>query len=116
MNQLQGLPITIKQQSVVDVNHFTYQGSNISKDGDSEFYVCSRIGKATSVFQRRCKVWTFTTINTPLKLSLHMSIVVPMAIYANETWKKTVNVAKKLDIFHQQCLHKIISIERPHHH
>ena len=45
-----------------------------------------------------------------MKLCLHMIIMVPTAIYASETWKRTVNTAKRLDVFHQQYHHKIMGI------
>ena len=41
INQHQGVPITIGQQSVINVNHFIYLGNDLSKDGDAEFDACS---------------------------------------------------------------------------
>ncbi len=50
------------------------------------------------------------SINTSLKICLYMSIVLPMAICACETWKNTVRIGHKLDVFHQRCLRCILRV------
>ena len=44
------------------------------------------------------------------KLSLYNSLVIPVAIYANETWKSNNNLAHKLDVFHHRCLRELLKI------
>ena len=45
-----------------------------------------------------------------IKLQLYNTIVVPEALYASETWKSTASISKKLDVFHQRCLQKILKM------
>ncbi len=104
------MPITIGNQPLTDIDRFTYFGSVIAQDGDAEPDVTQRIGKAANVFQRMRNIWKSPSINTSLKIRLYMSIVLPMAIYASETWKNTVRIGHKLDVFHQQCLRYILHV------
>ena len=69
--------------------NFQYLESYISKEGDAEVDVRARIGKAASVFQRLRPIWKSGAINRNLKLRLYSSIVLPTAIYARDTWKRT---------------------------
>ena len=70
----------------------------------------NRIGKATSVFRRMNNIWSNSSIDLKIKLLLYNSIVLPTVLYASETWKSTVSASKKLDIFHQRYLRKILKI------
>ena len=45
-----------------------------------------------------------------IKLQLYTTIILPTALYASETWRSTAAVSKKLDVFHQRCLQKILKI------
>ncbi len=85
-------------------------GSVIPQDGDAEPDVTQRIGKAANVFQRMRNIWMSPSITTSLKICLYVSIVLPMAIYACETWKNTVHIGHKLDVFHQWCLRCILRV------
>ena len=86
--------LTVGQTPIEDVNHFTYLGSVISCDGDSEQDVKCRIGKAAAVFQRMQKIWTTPTIPIKTKIQLYQAVVLPTIIYASETWKNTKRIAK----------------------
>ena len=103
--------ILIMKQNLDYVDKFAYLGSYMSSNGDSEPDVRARIGKAASIFQRlRPIIWSSTTINLNVKLRLYAAIVIPTAMYACETWKRTVMVAHRLDVFHRRCLRAILTI------
>ncbi|KAK1786551.1 hypothetical protein P4O66_002994 [Electrophorus voltai] len=110
-NRQTKVQITIGQQTVEDIDEFTYLGSIVSNnDGGSEADDRCRIGKAAGVFQRLRCIWSSTTINTGIKMRLYSTIVIPTAIYASETWRNTKRIALKLNIFHQRCLRRILGI------
>jgi len=44
------------------------------------------------------------------KIWLYNVIVLSVATYARDTWKMTVNIAQELNVFHQQCLRKLLHI------
>ena len=78
--------------------------------GHLEPDVRARIGKAASIFQRLRPILSSTNINLNVKLRLYTAIVIPTAIYACETWKRTVMIAHRLDVFHRRCLRSILGI------
>ena len=61
-------------------------------------------------FRKLQKIWSLTYISIKIKLQLYTTIVLPTALYASETWKSTAAISKKLDVFHQRCLRKILKI------
>src|SRR5690242_19641255 len=87
-----------------------YLGSIMSIDGGTEADVNCRIGKAAAAFQQMRSVWSTSTIDTATKIRLFNAIIVPTAIYASETWKFTAKVAKKINVFQQRCLRKILRV------
>ncbi|EYC16760.1 hypothetical protein Y032_0032g2479 [Ancylostoma ceylanicum] len=50
------------------------------------------------------------TISNTIKLRVYLSIVVPTAIYASETWKMSASVIKKINGFHLGYLRRIMKI------
>ena len=103
-------PITINGRNIEEVTEFTYLGSTISATGDSTRDTMCRIGKALAVFQRLRPIWDSASLSLPTKLRIFSAIVIPTALYASETWKKTVAVCQRLDAFHQRCLRRILKI------
>ncbi|KAK1805428.1 hypothetical protein P4O66_019744 [Electrophorus voltai] len=111
VNRQTKVQITIGQQTVEDIDEFTYLSSIVSNnDSGSEADVRCRFGKAAGVSQRLRRIWSSTTINTGIKMRLYSTIVIPTAIYASETWRNTKRIAQKLNVFHQRCLRRILGI------
>ncbi|CAJ1049985.1 unnamed protein product%2C partial [Xyrichtys novacula] len=103
-------PLTIGGQDIEHVKNFTYLRNNISNTGDVEEDVQTRTGKAAGVFQRLWNIWSSKSITTATKLRLYVSVVIPTATYACETWMKTASITNKLDVFHRLCLRSILKI------
>ena len=103
-------PVVINQRHIEYVDSFQYLGSYTSRDGDVEMETRTRIGKAASVFQKMSPVWKSGTISRDIKLRLYSSIVIPTAIYACETWKRTKKISQRLNVFHRRCLRTILGI------
>ena len=55
-------------------------------------------------------IWSSTTINLNVKLRMYTASVIPMAMYACETWKRTAMVAHRLDVFRRRCLRAILGM------
>ena len=70
----------------------------------------TRIGKASSVFQRLHPIWKCGKIIKEIKLRLYSSIVVPTATSACETWKTTATATKMINVFRRRCLKRILRI------
>ena len=97
-------------QQEAEVENFTYLGSSISNKGATERDVSCQLGKAASVFQRLSSIWISNHISMKSKLSLYNCLVIPVAIYASETWKSNNNLVHKLDVLHHRCLWKLLKI------
>lgn len=104
------MPITTGNQPLTYIDQFTYLGSVIAQDDNTESDVNQRIGKAANVFQRMRYIWISPRISTLHKIHLYMSTVLPKAIYAGKTWKNRVHIVHKLDAFQQRCLRCILRV------
>ncbi|CAJ1059374.1 uncharacterized protein LOC106869459 [Xyrichtys novacula] len=70
----------------------------------------TRTGKAAGVFQRLLNIWLLKSITTATKLRLYMSVDIPTATYACETWTKTGSITNKFDVLHRRGLRSILKI------
>ena len=103
-------PVRIEEMDVENVNSFVYLGSEIADNGEADVDVQSRLNKARGVFNRLTPIWRVNTIREEIKLRLYSSIVIPTAIYGCDTWRRTVKIEKKLNVFHRKCLRRILRI------
>ena len=89
--------LTAGQQTIENVDHFTYLGSVITDNfllkqmmmmmnGDAEAGANCRIG----VFQSMRSIWTSSVINIKTNIWLYNVVVLSVVTYACETWKYTV--------------------------
>jgi len=102
--------LSIQNHQIEDVDEFTYLGSVITTGGGADQDIKQRLGKAMGVFRKLQRIWSMTSISRRIKLQLYNTIVLPTALYASETWKSTAAISKKLDVFHQKCLRRILKI------
>ena len=107
--------VTVEGTDVVYVQELMYLGSKIVASGESDADVQARIYKAASLFNRLGSIWNSSTIRKETKIKLYSAIVVPTALYACETWRKTIWNENKVNIFHRKCLRKILKISYRDH-
>jgi len=65
-------PMILDNQNIENVHKFQYLGSYMAEDGDVEVDFRTRIGKASSVFQRLEPIWKCKAINKEIKLRLRL--------------------------------------------
>ena len=107
--------ITLNGAPLEEVNDFSYLGSIQSNIGDREKDIKCRIGKGCSVFRRLNVIWYSKSISLQVKLRFYKSIVLSTVLYACETWKSTTATIRLLDVFHMNCLRKILNLSRKDH-
>ena len=106
-----GMGELILEEKVIEfVNEFTYLGSILASTGKVDEDIRCRIGKAIGVFRKMNDIWTSKKITLRIKLQLFNAIIVPMMLYGSETWKESKGNLKKVDVFQQRCLRKILGI------
>jgi hypothetical protein len=93
------------------VNRFTYLGSTLSQNATIDDEVYTRISKASSTFGRLyANVWHRKGISLQTKLKVYRAVVLPVLLYAGETWTVYRRHVRKLNHFHTTCLRKVMNI------
>ena len=89
--------IVIHGELLENVNNFIYLGSSVP---DTTKDIERRIALALTAFGRlRKSIWSNRDILLKLKLRLYRALILPIAIYASETWAVTDSDEKKLLVF-----------------
>ena len=103
--------VTANGQRMNVVNRFTYLGSTLSQNViDDE--VNTRIAKTSAAFGRlHTKVWNRRGISLQTKLKVYRATVLPMLLYACETWTVYQRDTRKLNHFHTTSLRRLLNIK-----
>ncbi|VDO88318.1 unnamed protein product [Schistosoma margrebowiei] len=106
-------PITLDGRTLLNVESFTYLGSIIDEQGDSDADVKARIGKARAAFLRLKNIWNSKQLSTNIKVRIFNTNVKAVLLYGAETWRTTTTTIKKVQVFINICLRKILNIHWP---
>ena len=87
-----------------------YLGSQLSSLDGSRSEQHRRIGIAASTIRRLSRVWRQSHLSLATRLRLYMSLVVPVLLYASETWTITKHDLARLQAFHMGCQRRILGI------
>ena len=100
-------PPEVDDEEVEAVDKFNYLGSLQSSSGTSEEEIIRRIGIASRALGDLDCVWRDRTITRTTKMRLYNSLVLPILLYASETWTLTKEQSRKLDAFDTKSLRRI---------
>ncbi|VDO87146.1 unnamed protein product [Schistosoma margrebowiei] len=103
-------PITLDGETLEDVESFTYLGSIIDEQGGSDADVKARIGKARAAFLQLKNIWNSKQLSTNTKVRIFNTNVKTVLLYGPETWRTTTTTIKKVKVFINGCLRKILNI------
>ena len=103
--------IQLDGKTVEEVDHFTYLGGCVERDGDIKREVSIRIAKAAAAFKSLNNVWSSKIVSLKTKLRLFNSNVLSVLTYAAESWKSSKATDRRIDSFENKCLRKIMSIK-----
>ncbi|VDO43637.1 unnamed protein product [Schistosoma margrebowiei] len=106
-------PITLDGETLENVESFTYLGSIIDEQGGSDADVKARIGKARTAFLQLKNIWNSKQLSTNIKVRIFNTNVKAVLLYGAETWRTTTTTIKKVQVFINSCLRKILSIHWP---
>ena len=97
--------IQINSENVKKVEEFTFLGSVVPGTSSD---INRRIGLASSAFGRlKDKIWSNKKILLSLKMRLYYALIVPIAIYACDTWTLRADDIRKLNSFETRCLQSL---------
>ncbi|VDP46899.1 unnamed protein product [Schistosoma margrebowiei] len=106
-------PITLDGETLEDVESFTYLGSIIDEQGGSDADVKARIGKARVTFLQLKNIWNSKQLSSNIKVRIFSTNVKAVLLYGAETWRTTTTTIKKVQVFINSCLRKILNIHWP---
>jgi len=108
-----GDSITINDQPLQDVDEFIYLGSKVTTDGDCAREINTRISKANQAFAMLKPIWRTTSLSMHTKLRIFKSNVLSVLLYGSECWKTTATIERKLEVFQNKCLLRIMKVFWP---
>ena len=104
--------ISVNGQKLSNVNRFTYLGSTLSQEVHIDDEINTRIARASSSFGRlQTTVWNRRGIKPLTKIKVYTAAILPILLYACETWTVYSRHEKRLNHFHMTCLRKILKIK-----
>jgi len=92
------------------MENFTYLGSQLSSVDGSRTEQRLRMEIAASTMQHMSLVWSLSYLTLTTRLHLYMSLVVPVLLYASETWTITGSDFARLHAFHMRCQCRIFGV------
>jgi hypothetical protein len=104
--------ITIENEKIEDTENFCYLGSIIDKRGCKED-IQQRIGKAQNAYNSFRKIWQSSEITIHTKIRIFNRSVKSILLYGSESWGMTSLDVKKIQIFINKCLRRILGIYWP---
>ncbi|VDP47812.1 unnamed protein product [Schistosoma curassoni] len=105
--------VTLDGEPPEDVESFTYLGNIVDYQGGSDADVKGRISKARAAFLHLKNIWNSTQLSTNIKVRIFNTNIRTVLLYGAETWRTTTTVIKKIQVFINSCLRKILSIYWP---
>ena len=83
----------------------------MSESRGTEEDVASRIKKTKGVFVQLYPVWRNLNLSKEVKLRIFNTNVKSVLLYACEAWKTTNQITRRLQIFVNKCLRRIMNIK-----
>ena len=105
--------IKVKGQKLGSVTSVKYLGAVVSDDG-SKPEVLSRIAQATAALTKLNPIWR-DNISLGSKVKLMRSLVIPVFLYACESWASTAELEKRTQAFEMICYHRLFNISYKDH-
>ena len=103
--------IVVNGEKLTVEEKFIYLDSTLSHFVSIDKEVFYRIARASSAFGTlRKKVWKRKEISLLTKLKVYIAIILPILLYACETWTVYSHHARQLNSFHRRCLRKLLRI------
>ncbi|GFS00104.1 LOW QUALITY PROTEIN: hypothetical protein ElyMa_004545500 [Elysia marginata] len=106
--------ITMDDESLELVHKFKYLGATLHENGSSTVEVRTRIALATAAFAKLEKIWK-SSISFKAKHKLFRSLVSSILTYGCETWTLMADTERRIQVFENKCLRKLLRISYKDH-
>ena len=98
---------------LTEVTDFTYLAAKVTKDGNTEAEIKTRINKAKGAFAAMKNTWKTKKISKTTNIRIFKSNVLSALLYAAECWKVTQRISHMLEVFQNKSLGRIMHIFWP---
>ncbi|VDP37167.1 unnamed protein product [Schistosoma mattheei] len=105
--------ITLDGETLEDVKSLTYPDSIIDEQGGSHADVKSRIGKVRAAFLQLKNIWNSKQLSTNIKVRIFNTNIKKVLQYEAEIWRTSTTIIKKVQVFINGCLRKILNVRWP---
>lgn len=102
--------VVVSGEEVESVTKFVYLGSLISSDNNCSDDIKRRLALGSASFKRLLPLFKNKHLSMQLKLRLFDSLIIPVAMYACETWTLKVEDERRISVFETKCLRRIAGI------
>jgi len=102
--------LAVEGQSVEGVEKFIYLGSSLNSADGSRSEQLRRIGIASGIMNSLERIWSQPHLSLHTKLRMYMSLVLPVLLYASETWTVNKSDLGHLQAFHMRCQRRILGV------
>ncbi|VDP55485.1 unnamed protein product [Schistosoma margrebowiei] len=106
-------PITLDDETLEDVESFTYLGSIIDEQGGSDVDVKATIDKSRKAFLQLKNIWNSKQCSTNIEVTTFNTNVKAVLLYGAETSRTTKTIIKHVQVFINNCLRTILNIYWP---
>ena len=101
---------TVNGLALENVEKFIYLRATVCKQGGGEEDIKARLGKARGAFVKLNREWNSSNVSRKTKIGLYKTLGKPVLMYGCETWNMNEGVAKKISVFQNRCLRRIMKI------
>ena len=106
-------PVPVEGGSFDILDHFTYLGADISRDGEITSEVNCRIAKAARAFGcLRRPIFQNKNLTVITKRTVYKAVVLSVLLYGAETWTTKAVHIRRLNSFHNRCVRSILGVTR----
>ena len=104
--------ITVNSEELKVVDSFVYLGSTLTRNGQLDKQITTRIAKASATFGRlNTRVWRQHGISIQTKFKVYRAAVVSTLLYGSESWTYYKRHVQQLEAFHQRKLRCLFNIK-----
>jgi len=105
-NNTAGRKVQVNGKEPEMVSKFVNLGGRVTREGDSDEDIKSRLGKARAAFSKLRNIWKSSQLKLETKLKIFKSNVIASLSYSCETWRMTKRDGTKLDVFLHKSLRR----------
>ncbi|VDO60394.1 unnamed protein product [Schistosoma margrebowiei] len=105
-------PITLDAETLEELQS-TFLGNIIDEQGGSDADVKARTGKERVALLQLKNIWNSKQLSTNIKMRIFNANVKAVLLYGGETWRTASIIIKKVQVFINSCLRKILNIHWP---